>query len=142
MRHRDDVPYIVIERRNGGVGSFVIGALAGAAVALLLAPRTGEETRAEIRTGVRRLRERAEDTVRGVQDAVTQTFDNMKGVAGEKLDSARDAFETGRQTARETRDEMERRVRETRERVRAGIDAARRPPGAAHPEAQVGESDV
>jgi len=128
MTHREDTPYIVIERRNGGFGAFVLGALAGAAAALLLAPRSGEETRAELRNGAQRLRERAEDTVRNVQDRVAQTLDNVKGGVGEKLDTARDAFESGRQAARETREDMERRVRETRERVRAGIDAARRPP--------------
>jgi gas vesicle protein len=131
MSHYEDNPYIVIERRSGGIGAFLLGAIVGAGVALLFAPRSGEETRAEIRTGVRRLRERAEDTVRGVQDAVSQTLDNVRSGVNDKLDTARDAFEQGRQAARDTRDDMERRVRETRERVRAGIEAARRPPATA-----------
>jgi len=130
MSHENG-PYIVIERRSGGAGAFVVGALAGAAVALLFAPRTGEETRAELRDGVQKLRNRAEDTVRNVQEAVSQTFDNVKGDVHDRLDAARDAFDAGRQAARDTRDDMERRVRETRERVRAGIDAVRQPPVAA-----------
>jgi gas vesicle protein len=128
MSHRDETPYIVIERSSPGIGAFLLGTLVGAGIALLLAPRTGEETRAEIRTGVRRLRERAEDTVRGVQDAVSNTLDNVKSNVGDRLDQARDAFEQGRVAARDTRDDMERKVRDTRERVRAGIEAARRPP--------------
>jgi gas vesicle protein len=128
MTHRDDMPAIIIERSSSGIGSFLLGTLVGAGLALLLAPRTGEETRAEIRTGVRRLRERAEDTVRGVQDAVSHTLDNVKSNVGDRIDQARDAFEQGRVAARETRDDMERKVREGRERVRAGIEAARRPP--------------
>ncbi len=127
----DDNPYIVIERHNSGVGAFLVGIVAGAAVALLLAPRTGEETRAEIRTGVRKLRERAEDTVRNVQDAVSQTLEGVRHNVSDRLDTARDAFESGRQAARDTREELERRVLEGRERVRAGIDAARRPPAVA-----------
>jgi len=127
MSHHDD-PYIVIERRSGGIGAFLLGALVGAGVALLFAPRSGEQTRAEIRTGVRRLRERAEDTVRNVQDAVSQTLDTVRSGVSDRLDAARDAFEAGRQAARDTRDDVERRVRETRDRVRAGVEAARRPP--------------
>jgi gas vesicle protein len=130
MSHRDETPYIVIERRSGGFGAFIVGALAGAAAALLLAPRSGEETRAELGRGVQRLRERAEDTVRNVQDAVSQTLDNVKSDVGTRIDDARDAFESGRQAARDTREDMERRVRETRERVKAGIEAVRRPPAA------------
>lgn len=130
MSHENG-PYIVIERRGGGAGSFIVGALAGAAVALLFAPRTGEETRAELRENVQRLRDRAEDTVRNVQGAVSQTFDNVRGDVNERLGAARDAFEAGRQAARDTREDMERRVKETRERVRAGIDAAKHPPAAA-----------
>lgn len=130
MSH-DSNPYIVIERHGGGAGSFIVGALAGAAVALLFAPRTGEETRAELRENVQKLRDRAEDTVRNVQDAVSQTFDNVKGDVNDRIGAARDAFEAGRQAARDTRNDMEQRVRETRERVRAGIEAAKQTPATA-----------
>ena len=52
MWHDDeDEPYVVIEKRESSLGSFFIGAAVGAAVALLFAPRSGEETRAE-KTGV------------------------------------------------------------------------------------------
>jgi len=63
----------------------------------------------------------------------------------ERIDQARDAFEAGRQSAREARGEMERRARETRERIRAGVEAARRPiePPAPAPSATAdGGSDV
>lgn len=30
MADRDDLPYIIIERRNGGLGAFLLGALLGA----------------------------------------------------------------------------------------------------------------
>ena len=55
--HDDDLPYIVVERRSGGVGAFMLGALLGAGVALLFAPRTGRELREGISTGARRLKD-------------------------------------------------------------------------------------
>ena len=50
MRHDeiDDEPYVIIEKNTGSVGSFLIGIAVGAGIALLLAPQSGEETRAEI----------------------------------------------------------------------------------------------
>ena len=42
MRDQDDAPYVVIERDGGGgLGSFVLGALVGAGLALLFAPKSG-----------------------------------------------------------------------------------------------------
>jgi gas vesicle protein len=128
MADQDDVPYIVIERKSGGFTAFLWGALVGAGVALLFAPRSGQETRGEIRMGVRRIKDRAEQTVRDFQSTVNDTIDGVRTEVTGRVEAARDAFEAGRQAARETRSDMERRVNETRARVRAGVDAARRPP--------------
>jgi gas vesicle protein len=52
--------------RNGGGEFFaglVIGGLAGAAVALLMAPQSGEETRAQIRDASVELKDRADTTI-------------------------------------------------------------------------------
>jgi gas vesicle protein len=125
MADHDDLPYIVIERRSGSFGSLVLGALLGAGAALLLAPRSGRETRDEIRAGALRLRDRAEDAVRGVADTVNETIGGVRGEVEGRLGAARDAFEAGRRAARETRRDMETRVREVRAGVRSGIDAAR-----------------
>jgi gas vesicle protein len=127
MGRQSDMPYVVIERRSGGIGGFLLGALAGAAVALLFAPRSGEETRAELRDGMRRLKDRADETVRTMQDAVGDTLQGVRSTVTDRLDHAREAFETGRQSARDAREDLERKARETRERIRAGIEAARKP---------------
>ncbi|CAN5749694.1 hypothetical protein BH23GEM10_BH23GEM10_03240 [soil metagenome] len=126
MRDHDEVPYIVIERRSGGAGAFLWGALLGAGTALLMAPRSGRETRDGIRSGALRIRDRAEDAVRDVTDTFTETVDGVRGEVQERLDTARDAFEAGRRAARETRREMELRVREVRAGVQGGVDASRR----------------
>jgi gas vesicle protein len=125
MSDHDDLPYIVIERRGAGIGPFMWGAIVGAGVALLFAPRAGDQTREEIRSGVMRLRDRAEDAVRNVQTSVNDTIQNVRGEVTGRVDQAREAFEAGRQAARETRDDLEQRVRDTRARVRAGYDEAR-----------------
>ena len=45
MRNQEDLPYILVERDSGGsFGSFCLGALVGAGLALLFAPQSGEET--------------------------------------------------------------------------------------------------
>ncbi|MEX0907079.1 MAG: YtxH domain-containing protein [Gemmatimonadota bacterium] len=126
MADHDDMPYIVIERRSGGAGAFLWGALIGAGAALLLAPRSGRQTRDEIRASALRLRDRAEDAVREVTDSVSETIGGVRGEVQGRLDTARDAFEAGRRAARETRREMEGRVREVRAGVQGGVDAARR----------------
>jgi gas vesicle protein len=130
MAEHDELPYIVIERHSGGFGSFIVGALIGAGTALLLAPRSGRETRDELRASALRLRDRAEDAVRGVADSVNETIGGVRDEVEGRIDAARDAFEAGRRAARETRTEMESRVREVRAGVRGGVDAARRRPPA------------
>jgi gas vesicle protein len=125
MAEHDELPYIVIERRSSGMGALVWGALLGAGVALLFAPRSGRETRDEIRAGALRIRDRAEDAVRQVSDTVQGTIGDVRGEVQERIDSARDAFEAGRRAARDTRQEMEVRVREVRAGVRSGVEAAR-----------------
>lgn len=111
---REGEPNIVIEReRDGGFGSFVLGALVGAGLALLLAPQSGEETQEEIKKQARRFRVQAEERVRSAQEEL------------------RDAVESGRQAAREARADLERRLEQSKTAYRTGVDAARATPRAA-----------
>lgn len=119
MADRDEYATIVIER-EGGIGTFLIGALIGAGAALLLAPRTGTETRTELRAGINRLRDRAEDGIRSLQENVTERYDEVRTEVTGRVSAARDAIDSGRHTAGE-------RVRDAGARVRAGYDAARHP---------------
>lgn len=103
MSDHEDQDYIIIERKRGGFGAFVWGALIGAGVALLVAPRSGRQTRAELRNGVQRLRDQAEEAVRGAQQSVNDTVSGVRTDVRSRVDAARDAFEAGRQAARESR---------------------------------------
>ncbi|MDX1494584.1 MAG: YtxH domain-containing protein, partial [Longimicrobiales bacterium] len=79
MSDHDEVPYIVIERdRSSGVGSFLMGALLGAGVALLLAPKSGEETQEELKEQARKLRIAAEDRVREAQRQLEERLDEAR----------------------------------------------------------------
>ena len=125
MRDHDEMPYIVIERRSGGVGPFVWGALLGAGVALLLAPRSGQETQEEIRRTANRLRTGVEDRVTYARDsvtgAVTRTRDRVQG----RVDTVRDAFESGRRVARDARSEIERRVADAKHTYQSAAERVR-----------------
>lgn len=141
MADHDDLPYIVIERHSGSASAFIWGALLGAGAALLLAPRSGRETRDELRAGALRMRDRAEDAVRGVADTVNETISDVRGEVEGRLESAREAFDAGRRAARETRDDMELRVREVRAGIRGGVEAARTSPES-RPTAESGTAPI
>jgi gas vesicle protein len=65
------------------VGAFVIGAVAGAAVALLFAPATGEETRRKLGQKAREGKEKAAAFARDGRDFVQRQRDNL-GAAVER----------------------------------------------------------
>ena len=106
MSDRDDAQYVLIERKGeSSFGAFLWGAAIGAGMALLLAPRSGRQTRNELRAGVQRLKDRAEDAVRSAQEGVTDRIDGVRSDVRGRMDAARDAFEAGRRAAKETRQE-------------------------------------
>jgi gas vesicle protein len=137
MRHQDhDDPYIVIEKHSGGVSDFLLGALIGAGVALLFAPRSGRETRADIGRRARAAQSRVRDVAEGVSDQVVGTFEGAKSRIEEQLESARTAIvakkeqvtramEAGREAAYQARTDLERRLAETKAAYNAGADVAR-----------------
>ena len=137
MRHQDhDDPYIVIEKHSGGVSDFLLGALIGAGVALLFAPRSGRDTRADIGRRARAAQGRVRDVAEGVTDQVVGTFEGAKSRIEEQLESARTAIvakkeqvtramEAGREAAYQARTDLERRLAETKAAYNAGADVAR-----------------
>lgn len=153
MREYDDLPYIVIERRGAGLTPFLWGALLGVGAALLLAPRTGEETQEEIRQRARRLRDVAEGRVSEVRDtmagAVTRTrgrlqdrIDSVRETVEERAERARQAIEAGRRAALDARAELERRVDQAKDSYAAAADAARSASTREPPAADIIVTDV
>ena len=132
----DGEPYIVIEKHSGDLGNLFVGLLIGAGVALLFAPRSGQETRRDIRRKARQ----ATDAVKGVAEEVTgqvvETFEGAKVRVEEQIESARSAIEAkkrqvsrameaGREAAAEARQDLESRLVETKAAYAAGGDVAR-----------------
>jgi gas vesicle protein len=132
----DDLPALVIETRGGSdVGTFLLGALVGAAAALLLAPRSGAETQAGIAGAARRLRSDVQGRVSGARERVGErvggTLESVRGGVESRVAQARAALDAGRGAARDARAELQRRVDDAKRSYRAGLSAVRGDGGAA-----------
>ncbi len=103
---RDDLNFL------GALGLITVGAILGAAAALLLAPKTGEETRDMLREKgadlARRAQERgsefarrAQETMGDAQHRAQEYLGRGKEVVEEKSAQLRAAFEAGRSAMRE-----------------------------------------
>jgi gas vesicle protein len=83
--------------KNDGIGpggllvAFVAGAVAGAAVALLYAPATGEETREFLERRTREGRERAADAARQGREIFNKQRENLTTA----FERARDRYQPG-----------------------------------------------
>ena len=72
--------------------AFVLGAVTGAAVALLMAPASGEETRRMLGEKAKEGRERAEEAARQGRDFVSRQRENLQSA----IDRGREAYEQAR----------------------------------------------
>jgi gas vesicle protein len=130
MRDQDEGAYVLIERdRGGSLGAFVVGALIGAGVALLFAPKTGEETQEDLRQKARELRDAAEDRVRDAQRRFGESVETARDGVESQLETVRGAVDQGRVAAQEAREDIERRLAASKAAYRAGVEAGRDPEG-------------
>jgi gas vesicle protein len=122
----DDERYVVVEQHEAaGFTPFLVGLAVGAGVALLFAPRSGEDTRRDIKQRATRVKRAAEQAATDVTGSVVNTFEDARRRVEDQIDTARQAvdlkrrqvnraFEAGRSAAREARDELEQRIAETK----------------------------
>jgi gas vesicle protein len=132
MRHEDEAEYeVIIEERGGGAGTFLLGALVGAGVALLLAPRGGRETQTELARLLGGVRDLAGGPVSGSRESVagwvgrargrvTGRLDEVRTAVDDRMDRVRGAVDEGRMAATQARVELRRRVDEAKASYRAG----------------------
>jgi gas vesicle protein len=112
--------------RNGGGEFFtglVIGGLVGAAVALLLAPQSGEETRAQIRDTSLDLKDRAGETVGGAREKAEAIIADARRRAEVITADARKRAEEVTAEARKRAEEIVTEARKKAEEVQAAIPA-------------------
>src|SRR6476646_1293923 len=132
----DDRYYVIEEKGGGGVASFLLGAMVGAGIALLLAPQSGEETRRDIKRKARQVSDAARDAAGDLQDTVADGYSRAKASVGTRPDSARQAIDlkmhqaseairAGREAAAQAREELEARLAETKAAYQAGADVSR-----------------
>jgi gas vesicle protein len=118
-------PYVIVEKRETGIGPFLVGIALGAGAALLFAPQTGEETRRGIARSARRAQDAAQDFVGEVSGTVADKFNEVRASVEERIEATLDAvddkrrrvssaFHAGRAAAREARGELEQRIAESK----------------------------
>ena len=121
----DDEPIVVIEKNEPGIGTLLAGIAIGAEIALLFAPKSGEETRRDIERRARKVGTQAQDFVSEVSESVGNTIQEAKLSVENRFDSARNAVElkrrqvtnavdAGRVAAQQARVELEQRIAETK----------------------------
>jgi gas vesicle protein len=85
---------------------FVLGAGIGAAVALLLAPRSGVETRKMIMTKAREGADLVVSRTKAVAGKTSEYVDRGKELLQQQRDSLAAAFEAGKQAYREEKEKV------------------------------------
>lgn len=118
-------PFVVIEREEPGLGTLLLGAVIGAGIALLLAPRSGEDTRRMIRYNARRTSGRLRSAAMDVADTVSTQATDVRDRVSDRVDAVRaavrrgqdqvlDAVDAGKHAAVEARSDLERRIAENK----------------------------
>ncbi len=94
-----------MSRDSNGGGSvmlaFVMGAVAGAAVALLFAPAAGEETREYLGKRAREGRDRAKDAARDAGEQGREFYQRQRENVTSAIERGREAFEQAREEGRD-----------------------------------------
>ena len=129
MHEQHDEPMVVVERGGGRATAFLIGLAIGAGAALLLAPKSGAETRADIARQARRarrsatrfaedMRDRASDAYAAARSEVKHRARDVKVGVEEAIDDVKLRVDAGREAgkaaARAARQELHRRLAEAR----------------------------
>src|SRR6202167_6659416 len=90
------------ERDGNGFLWFLAGLGVGAAVGVLYAPRSGDETRDVLRSKAQEGSERARQTARRAREQANDWVDRGRDVLNQQKEQFRSAYEAGRQAYNET----------------------------------------
>lgn len=132
MSENGSEPVVIVERRGTGVAAFLWGAAVGAVVALLFAPKSGEETQRELREGARRMREGAGEKLTELRGTIEEGYTRARDGVEDRVESARqsvegrqrqagEAIKAGKEAARRARSDLEQRVAESKAAYKAAL---------------------
>lgn len=147
----DEEPYVIIEKQEGSIGSLLLGIAIGAGAALLFAPRSGRETREEIRRRARDVSDAAREAAQDVMDTAVGAVEEARRAVDDRVGAVRDAVDmkrrqvtravdAGRMAAQQAREDLERRLATTKAAYQAGVDVARETRAARPPRSPRAES--
>lgn len=131
---RDGREVVYVERGDASAKWFLWGAIAGAAVAVLYAPSTGEQTRRGLQRRLRKLRAMAEEKFDELTDELGSRREDAEEWLEDAEDEVLDEFEEDEEEVEEEviavnpRADLERRLEQARAR-RRGTRAAEEPEG-------------
>lgn len=139
MSRHEQQPVVVVESSDSGLGSFFLGLMMGAAVALLLAPGTGAETRRMLKSKGRELWDTASEKAEELRGAVEEGFERGKERVEEGIETVRrsiddrrvaahEVVDAGRAAAHSAREELDRRLTEARAARRTARRSAEQEP--------------
>jgi gas vesicle protein len=125
-------PYIIVEKRGSGFAAFVWGAVVGAAAALLLAPKSGEETQQDLREGARRFKEGANEKISELRGSLEDSYEHAREEVDDRVAAVRrgvrdrqrraeEALKAGKEAAKRARTDLEERVAESKAAYKAAI---------------------
>lgn len=77
--------------------AFLLGGVAGAALALLYAPSSGAETRKKLRDGLEDAGEWAKDRCADARDRIGEGADKVRHMVSERKEDISAAFESGKE---------------------------------------------
>ena len=114
LRRDADEPVVIIQERTSDVGSFLLGVAIGAGVALLMAPRSGAEVRADIGRRVKKAKGEVADTFADAREKVEDRLERARALVEKRRRQVADAVEAGRTAARDAHQELNHRLGDAR----------------------------
>ena len=114
MRPHGDEPFVVVQEKSSDVGSFLLGIAIGAGVALLLAPRTGADVRADIGRRVKKAKGNVTETFTDAREKVEERLERARALVEKRRRQVADAVEAGRSAARDAHTELNHRLGDAR----------------------------